>query len=281
MTLPKKVASWRYADCDIPQQILLKSQCFVFFFFYSVNRGKFYPKNSDHIWLLWYLSKHELRHTRIMLNQLAHLHSLFFFTARLCVRGCAVAQSVECATPGEVPGSIPPVAAHSLLVGSVSVYMCNVTGWDKTRGLPAVSCVAARKIVRRSVLGPVRDIALLLRRTLRNQTNKQTKSLCPCVSCLNNFYKIYREVEKMHNYLSQRTCAEKFMGEGYAQLGFFTAETDTTIRNRDRFCMGEIHKLNLCMCTGTAKRGSVVSCTKQLGTVRIPQSISSQMDASI
>ena len=34
----------------------------------------------------------------------------------------AVAQSVECATPGEeVPGSITAVAARSLLVGSVSV----------------------------------------------------------------------------------------------------------------------------------------------------------------
>ena len=36
--------------------------------------------------------------------------------------GDAVAQSVERATPGqEVPGSIPAVAARSLLVGSVSV----------------------------------------------------------------------------------------------------------------------------------------------------------------
>ena len=36
--------------------------------------------------------------------------------------GGAVAQSVEHATPGEeVPGSIPGVAARSLLVGSVSV----------------------------------------------------------------------------------------------------------------------------------------------------------------
>ena len=36
--------------------------------------------------------------------------------------GGAVDQSVERATPGEeVPGSIPPVAAHSLLAGSVSV----------------------------------------------------------------------------------------------------------------------------------------------------------------
>ena len=38
------------------------------------------------------------------------------------VRGGAVAQSVEHATPGEeAPGSIPAVAARSLLVGSVSV----------------------------------------------------------------------------------------------------------------------------------------------------------------
>ena len=36
--------------------------------------------------------------------------------------GSAVAQSVERATPGEeVSGSIPAVAARSLLVGSVSV----------------------------------------------------------------------------------------------------------------------------------------------------------------
>ena len=38
------------------------------------------------------------------------------------IRGGAVAQSVERTTPGEeVPGSIPAVAAGSLLVGSVSV----------------------------------------------------------------------------------------------------------------------------------------------------------------
>ena len=36
--------------------------------------------------------------------------------------GGAVAQSIECATPGEeVPGSIPTVAVRSLLVGSKSV----------------------------------------------------------------------------------------------------------------------------------------------------------------
>ena len=39
--------------------------------------------------------------------------------------------------------------------------------------LPALSHVAARKIVRRSVLGPVRDIALLLTRAFRNQPKKQ------------------------------------------------------------------------------------------------------------
>ena len=40
----------------------------------------------------------------------------------LCQSGGAVAQSVERVTPAEeVPGSIPAVAAHSLLVGSVSV----------------------------------------------------------------------------------------------------------------------------------------------------------------
>ena len=54
---------------------------------------------------------------------------LFFFKVLCFTRfeifnasGGAVAQSVERATPGEeVPGSIPAVAARSLLVGSVSV----------------------------------------------------------------------------------------------------------------------------------------------------------------
>ena len=44
------------------------------------------------------------------------------FTLLVCNHFIAVAQSVECATPGkEVLGSIPAVAAGSLLVGSVSV----------------------------------------------------------------------------------------------------------------------------------------------------------------
>ena len=45
-----------------------------------------------------------------------------FDVADLLLLGSAVAQSIERATPGkEVPGSIPAVAARSLLVGSVSV----------------------------------------------------------------------------------------------------------------------------------------------------------------
>ena len=49
-------------------------------------------------------------------------HSMYDKLFCVCPKGGAVAQSVERATPGEeVPGSIPAVAAHSLLVGSVSV----------------------------------------------------------------------------------------------------------------------------------------------------------------
>ena len=67
-----------------------------------------------------------------------------------------VAQSLERATPGEeVPGLIPAVAARSLLVGSVSLYCDQLR--QKSWSPSSVSCVAARKIVRRSVLGPVHD----------------------------------------------------------------------------------------------------------------------------
>ena len=46
----------------------------------------------------------------------------YIFSVFIPVKGGAVGQSVERATPGEeVPGSIPAVAARSLLVGSVSV----------------------------------------------------------------------------------------------------------------------------------------------------------------
>ena len=58
----------------------------------------------------------------------------------------AVAQSVECTTPCEdAIGSIPAVATRSLLVGSLSL---EVTGWGRIHGLPALSRVAALKIVR-------------------------------------------------------------------------------------------------------------------------------------
>ena len=72
--------------------------------------------------------------------------------------GGGLAQSVERATPGEeVQGSIPAVAARSLLVGSVSDLRDRLR--QKSRSPSSVSCVSARKIVRRSVLGPVHDIA--------------------------------------------------------------------------------------------------------------------------
>ena len=70
----------------------------------------------------------------------------------------AVAQSVERTTPGEeVQGLIPTVAARSLLVGSVSDLRDRLR--KKSRSPSSVSCVSARKIVRRSVLEPVHDIA--------------------------------------------------------------------------------------------------------------------------
>ena len=87
-----------------------------------------------------------------------------------------VAQSEERTTPcEEVLGSISAVAARSLLVGSVSLQcdLLRETSWSSRS---PVSCVAARKIVRRSVLGPVRDIAYLLTRTVGNQPTKQTNN---------------------------------------------------------------------------------------------------------
>ena len=55
----------------------------------------------------------------------------------VCVGGGAVAQSVESATPGqEVPGSIPAVAARWL-----GRCQYNVTGWDRSHGLQAMSHV--------------------------------------------------------------------------------------------------------------------------------------------
>ena len=83
-----------------------------------------------------------------LINFVVYLDYLLAFFLGLCVgMECAVAQSVEHATPGEeVVGSIPAVAALSLMVGSVSV-VC-----DRLRQKPwpfySVSCVTARKIIR-------------------------------------------------------------------------------------------------------------------------------------
>ena len=58
----------------------------------------------------------------------------------------AVAQSVERSTPGEdVLGSIPAVAARSLLVGSVSVYCDRLR--QKSWSPSSVLCLAVHKIV--------------------------------------------------------------------------------------------------------------------------------------
>ena len=83
--------------------------------------------------------------------------------------GGAVAQSVERATPGEeVLGSIPAVVAHSLLVGSVSVLCDRLTRLRQKSWSPrSVSCVPARKIVRRQSWDE--DV-----KKLTNQPNKAT-----------------------------------------------------------------------------------------------------------
>ena len=68
-----------------------------------------------------------------------------------------LAQSIERATlDEEVPGSILTVAARSLVIGSVSVKCDRLR--QKSWSPSSVSCVVARKIVRYSVLGLVRDI---------------------------------------------------------------------------------------------------------------------------
>ena len=55
------------------------------------------------------------------------------------IHGVSISQSVEGVTLGEeVLGSIPVVAARSLLVGSCPYSM---TGWDRSYGLPALASV--------------------------------------------------------------------------------------------------------------------------------------------
>ena len=64
---------------------------------------------------------------------------------------------VERATPGEEGlGLIPAVAARSLYWLVRSQY--NVTDWDRSHGLPALSRVAAYKNCQTSVFRPVHDI---------------------------------------------------------------------------------------------------------------------------
>ena len=93
----------------------------------------------------------------LLLLNLLLLFLLHLFLHLFVLRG-AVAHSVKRTTPGEeVPGSIPAVAAHFLLVGSVSVLCDRLR--QTSRSPSSVSCVTKRKIVRRSVFGPVRDIA--------------------------------------------------------------------------------------------------------------------------
>ena len=90
-------------------------------------------------------------------------------------------------------------ALHDVGVTSCGLFFCTVdlaevlklmrcSYYDqlrqKSRSPSSVSCVAARKIVRRSVFGPVRGINKLLTSTLRNQTNKQLQRgpiyVCEC-----------------------------------------------------------------------------------------------------
>ena len=95
-------------------------------------------------------------------------------TAKGC--GGAVAQSVERKTPGgEDRGSISAVAARTLL-GLVGVSIMWPT---ETEVMISPLCLVCGSTYNchTSVLGPVRDITLLLTRTVSNQRNKQSKSV--------------------------------------------------------------------------------------------------------
>ena len=86
----------------------------------------------------------------------------------------AVAQSVERATSGEdVPGSIPAVAARSLLVKSVSVKC------DRLRQKPwspsSISCVAARKNCQKLCLEARPRYSLVVDEDVKKPTNQPNK----------------------------------------------------------------------------------------------------------
>ena len=130
---------------------------------HAVTKSLMYPSLS-----LWSLCRgHFLIEsvTALSIYLPTYAHSLHIWLFMCVGGGGAVAQSVELAAPGEeVPGSISTVAARSLLVGSVSVKCDQLR--QKSWSPRSFSCVAGRKIFRRSVLGPVRDIALLLTATV-------------------------------------------------------------------------------------------------------------------
>ena len=68
-----------------------------------------------------------------------NIASFFLIQIVASAQGGAVAQSVERTTPGEeILGSIPAVAARSLLLGRCQY---NVTVCDRSHGLPALSLV--------------------------------------------------------------------------------------------------------------------------------------------
>ena len=99
---------------------------------------------------------------------------LFFIFIGHRLNGGRDSSAVECATPGEeVPGSIPVVAARSLQVGSVSVKCDRLR--QKSWSPSSVSCVAARKIVRRSCLGARLRYNLVVDEDVK-KPNKQNKT---------------------------------------------------------------------------------------------------------
>ena len=93
--------------------------------------------------------------------------------------GGAVDQSVERATPGEeVAGSISAVA---LLVGSVSVSCDRLR--QKLWSPSSISCVAGRKIVRRSVLGPRPRYNPVIAKDVKKPANQPNKA-AQCITYL-------------------------------------------------------------------------------------------------
>ena len=92
--------------------------------------------------------------------------------------GWGGAQSVERWTPGEeVPGSIPAVAARSYWLGRCQ---CNVTGLDKSHGLPVLSRVWQHIKLSDVSLGTRPRYSLVIDEDVKkpNKRNKQTPHTC-------------------------------------------------------------------------------------------------------